>query len=140
MAALAADGAGGMITLPADVPLVTPGEIDAVLAAHGDAPAMSIVAARDEQGSNCIALSPPTAVPLRFGPGSFQPHLAAARRLGITPQVLKLPGLALDIDTPEDLEILAKSSGATRAQRYLRGKGIVERAQACGRLRSGVHK
>ncbi|MFQ6022683.1 MAG: 2-phospho-L-lactate guanylyltransferase [Acidiferrobacterales bacterium] len=138
--ALEADGIDGMITLPADVPLVTPDEIDTALAAHEDAPAMSIVPSRDEEGSNCIALSPPTAVPLRFGAGSFHPHLAAARRLGITPQVLKLPGLTLDIDTPNDLKTLCKSVGTTRAQRYLRERGIVERVQSCGRLRSAAHQ
>ena len=47
--------------------------------------------------------SPADAVPLRFGEDSFFPHLAAAKENGIEPVVLRLPRVALDIDTPGDL-------------------------------------
>ena len=62
-AVLAGEGVEGILTLPGDVPLVTAEEIEAVLdahgGAHGGAPAVSIVPARDGRGSNCIALTPP---------------------------------------------------------------------------------
>jgi 2-phospho-L-lactate guanylyltransferase len=45
-------------------------------------------------------------VPLRFGEDSFFPHLAAAKETGIEPVVLRLPRVALDIDTPGDLATL----------------------------------
>jgi len=64
---------------------------------------MTIVPARDEQVSNCIVLSPPTATPLRFGPNSYFPHLETARKLGVSLQTLKLSGIGLDIDAPVDL-------------------------------------
>ena len=40
-------------------------------------------------------MSPPDAVPLRFGEDSFFPHLAAAAARGIEPSVVRLPGIAL---------------------------------------------
>ena len=88
---------------------------------------MTIVPARDELGSNCIALSPPTAAPLRFGPNSYFPHLETARKLGLALQTPKLPGLGLDIDTPEDLLELSRQTVRTRAQEYLLKRNIVER-------------
>ena len=43
-----------VLTIPGDVPLVLPQDIRSVLAAHGGSPAMTIVPARDYQGSNCV--------------------------------------------------------------------------------------
>ncbi len=124
---LAAEGAGALLTVPGDVPLVTSAEIEAVLAAHQAAPAVTIVPARDEAGSNCIVCSPPDAMPFRFGEDSFFPHLDAARRQGIEPSVLHLPGLGLDIDTGEDLAMLLARPGQSRAQAYVHSSGIAAR-------------
>jgi 2-phospho-L-lactate guanylyltransferase len=104
-----------MLTLPGDLPLVTAGEIDTLIAAHGPAPAFTIASAHDELGSNAILMSPPDAVPLRFGENSFFPHLAAARAGGIEPCVLHLPGIAFDIDNPQDLHHFAQLGSNTRA-------------------------
>jgi 2-phospho-L-lactate guanylyltransferase len=104
---LQAEGRAGMLTLPGDVPLVTPAEIAALIAAHRPAPAFTIAPSRDERGSNAVLCSPPEAVPLRFGADSFFPHLEAAAARGIRPTVRRLPGLALDIDTPADLAAFA---------------------------------
>lgn len=124
---LAAEGKAGLLTVPGDVPLVTRGEIEAVLAAHGAAPAVTIVPARDEAGSNCIACSPPDAMPFRFGEDSFFPHLDAARRQGMEPRILHLPGLGLDIDTAADLTMLLARPGQSRAQAYVHSSGIAAR-------------
>jgi 2-phospho-L-lactate guanylyltransferase len=116
---LAAEGCASMLTVPGDVPLVTPAEITQLLAAHHPAPAFTIVPSRDERGSNAIICSPPDAVPLRFGDDSFFPHLQAAEACGIRPTVLRLPGIALDVDTPEDLAALTLVPSATRAHALL---------------------
>ena len=101
---LAGEGVAGILTLPGDIPATTSAEIDAALAAHGPAPAFTIVPAHDEQGSNTVIVSPPLAVTLRFGDNSYFPHLDAARAAGIEPTVVRLPGIAMDIDHPVDLD------------------------------------
>ena len=116
---LAAEGRAGMLTLPADIPLVTPAEIAGVLAAHPPAPSFTIVPSHDERGSNAIACSPPDVVPLRFGDDSFYPHLQAAEVCGIRPTVLHLPGIALDIDNPEDVESFMRIDASTRTRSVL---------------------
>lgn len=121
---LVAEGAHGMLTVPGDVPLVTPAEIAALIAAHGAAPAFTIAPSRDERGSNAVLLSPPDAVPLSFGDDSFRPHLAAAASRGIKPAVIRLSGLALDIDTPEDLAAFAGVRAPTHAGALLAGIGL----------------
>jgi 2-phospho-L-lactate guanylyltransferase len=109
---LTEEGAAGILTLPGDIPAITSNELESALAAHRPAPSFTIVPAHDEQGSNCIILSPPNAVPLRFGDNSYHPHLAAARALGIEPTILRLPGIGMDIDHPADLTALMAMPGA----------------------------
>jgi len=116
---LAAEGRDGMLTVPGDIPLVTASEVGRLVAAHRPAPSFTIVPSHDEGGSNAIVLSPPNAVPLRFGVDSFFPHLRAAEARGIRPTVLRLPGIALDIDNPEDLAAFALQPSPTRTRAFL---------------------
>jgi 2-phospho-L-lactate guanylyltransferase len=116
---LIAGGCGTMLTLPGDLPLITAVEIEALIAAHGAAPAFTIAPAHDRLGSNGIIMSPPQAVPLRFGENSFFPHLAAARAQGIEPRVIDLPGFAFDVDNPQDLYHFAQLGMQTRAGRLI---------------------
>jgi 2-phospho-L-lactate/phosphoenolpyruvate guanylyltransferase len=112
---LVAQGRRALLTLPGDLPLITAAEIEQLIAAHGPAPAFTIAPAHDDLGSNAILMSPPQAVPLRFGEDSFFPHLAAARAQGIEPCVVRLPGIAFDIDNPQDLHHFARLGSTTRA-------------------------
>ena len=110
-----------MLTLPGDIPLVTPAEIEQLLAAHLPAPSFTIVPSHDERGSNAIACSPPDAVPLRFGENSFYPHLAGAEACGIGPNVLHLPGIALDIDNPDDVVSFMRTESRDPSRAVTRG-------------------
>ena len=108
----------GMLTVPADIPLVQQEDIRALLGAHRSSidaggRAFTIVPAHDQRGSNAVACSPADAVALRFGEDSFFPHLAVAKENGIEPVVLRLPRIARDIDTPEDLAALIAAGPST---------------------------
>ena len=119
--ALAVRGAGALLQVPGDIPRVTSEEIEAVIAAHAPAPAVTIAPSRDHRGSNAVLCSPPDMFPFRFGDDSFFPHLATARAIGIEPTVVERPGIGLDIDTPDDLEAFLASPSDTRAYRLLSG-------------------
>lgn len=115
------EGRQAMLALPGDIPRVTAGEIATVIASRQPGPSLSIVPAHDERGSNAVLCSPPLVMPLRFGDDSFLPHLAAARALGIEPTVLRLPGIGLDIDQPNDVHAFLRATPpmATLALRSL---------------------
>ena len=115
---LARNGAA-MLTLPGDVPLVTPADIGEIVAAHRRTPGFVIVPARDELGSNAILCTPPDRVPLRFGSNSYFPHLDAARAHGVEPVTVRLPRIALDIDEPEDLAAFMAVPSSTRARQLV---------------------
>lgn len=112
-------GATAILVLPADVPLVTPAEIDILATTGGTNTALVIAPARDG-GTNGLYLNPPTGIPFQFGPNSRTRHLEAATARGIETHERHLPGLALDIDHADDLVRLAEAPGATAAQHILR--------------------
>lgn len=122
---LARDGCDGMLTVPGDVPCITAAEISTLIRAHGAGRAFSIVPAHDRHGSNAILITPPDAVPVAFGDDSYIPHLEAARRCGIEPTIVELPGIALDIDTAADLEKLLGRNLPAHTRDYLMARGIV---------------
>ncbi len=103
-----AEGVDVMIFLPGDTPLVNAEELEVVLdgIGHSDQPELLIVPAADLGGSNCMVCSPPDCMTFGFGEDSFRRHLKLARERGIEPMVAKLPGIGLDIDTPDDLQTL----------------------------------
>ena len=124
-----------MLALPGDIPLVQPDDIRQIIFAHRNAAdrerrGFTIVPARDGRGSNAVLCAPAGAVPLAFGDDSFAPHLAAARARGIEPCVLRLPGIALDVDTPEDLALLMAAPARTRAHALLQHWRLEERVRA----------
>lgn len=114
-----AEGVAVFATIPGDVPCVTAHEIDALLDAAAASPAVVLAASRSGIGTNGVALAPPDAMPLRFGEPSFQQHAAAAKARGLTPRLLDLPGLALDVDGPEDLRAVLAEGGATVSGRLV---------------------
>ncbi len=123
---LAAEGKGGMLTVPGDIPRLTAAEVDAVVSSCAAPPAFTIVPAHDELGSNAVLCAPPLAVPLRFGDDSYFPHLIAARRQGIEPMIVRLPGISLDMDHPADLRafVSARPRMPTRTLALLEEFGL----------------
>lgn len=130
---LVAEGVDNMLFLPGDVPLVSADELEAMLdgfAADGK-PAFTIAPASDLGGSNCVACHPPDCIRFGFGEDSFRRHIDRARERGIDPAVLKLPGVGLDVDTPDDLEQLVQrliaADDESNTFRYLRESGLLEK-------------
>jgi 2-phospho-L-lactate guanylyltransferase len=124
---LAAEGRGGMLQLPGDIPLVGADEISLVLALRRASPSFTIVPSHDDFGSNAVLVCPPTAVPLTFGDDSFYPHLRAAQACGISPLIVRQHGISLDIDRPEDIWAFAQLRSRTHAQAYLERHGLTRR-------------
>ncbi|HEU0304543.1 MAG TPA: 2-phospho-L-lactate guanylyltransferase [Gaiellaceae bacterium] len=86
----------------ADLPLLTPDDVRMLVSATPEC-GLAIARATDG-GTNAVSMRPPGRVPTHFGePGSAEVHERAAWLVGGDAHVLELPGLAFDIDTPEDL-------------------------------------
>ncbi len=125
-----ARGARALLTVPGDLPAISPGEVETMLDTLGSSPSAVLVPSRDGQGTNGVLLTPPDALPLRFGEPSFENHLALARRLNLPTTVLHLCGIGLDIDRPNDLLAFLASPGDTRTYRELTAWGVTSRLKA----------
>lgn len=98
------------LILPADVPLVTAGEIGTLLAhgPGGERPGVVITPSHDGGGTNALVLTDRDVMGPSFGTDSFKRHLELAEALHQNPRVVCLPGLGFDIDTPDDLRRLSQ--------------------------------
>lgn len=132
VAELGDEGADSVLCLPADLPLLAPEDVQAVLDALRPAPSVVLAPSRDEGGTNAIAMAPPDLLGLMFGPDSFRRHCGEAKKAGLNPTVLRRPGLALDIDTVDDLRWLIAQGARGRTGAYLERSGIIRRIGTCG--------
>ncbi len=98
-----AGGASRVVFIAADLPRITPREVESL--AGVPTGTVAIAPDRHGTGTNAIALPLPQALGFTFayGPDSFARHDAEAFRLGLDIEVIGSPGLACDVDVPEDL-------------------------------------
>jgi 2-phospho-L-lactate guanylyltransferase len=110
-------GATTAILAPIDVPLVASADFECLAASVR--PGLVIVPSADGTGTNALVRTPPDVIESRFGPGSFRAHLEQARGKGVAADVLRVPALMFDIDTPEDVAELLARAPECRAARFL---------------------
>ena len=110
-ALLAAEGADEILVLPADLPLVAPADVDAIIA-RGRASGFAVAGDCAATGTNALFLRARAPIAFRFGADSLGRHLAEAHRAGFPAVLADSPGLAFDVDTPEDFERLLASGDA----------------------------
>jgi 2-phospho-L-lactate/phosphoenolpyruvate guanylyltransferase len=118
-------GAGCVVLLPIDCPLLAPRELERLLTGMPER-YVAIVPDRHGTGTNALALAPPEAIEPSFGEGSCARHVAAAREAGVPFNVEELPSLALDLDTPADVVALTMEleRNPGRAKRTAKALGI----------------
>ncbi|MHB8811977.1 MAG: 2-phospho-L-lactate guanylyltransferase [Steroidobacteraceae bacterium] len=95
------NGAERLLIVHADLPLLEPEEVTALVEAS-KASGLALAPDRHGRGTNALCLSWPPAVGFEFGPDSFRRHVAQATARGLSPAVVRLPGLAFDLDEPGD--------------------------------------
>jgi 2-phospho-L-lactate guanylyltransferase len=115
-------GASTVLLVPIDVPTVTPTDFSRLAASAR--PGLTIVPSSDGTGTNALVRTPPDCIESRFGPGSFRAHLDQALLKGLPADVLRLPGLMFDIDTPEDVAELLAGSYECEVSSFLRAACI----------------
>ncbi len=116
------NGVGWTMVIPADIPLIQAWELEEILK-RAPPEGSVLVPADDGRGTNAAFRRPADLFPLRFGNDSFKPHHAAAKATGKACVVMNLPGVALDVDNPADLQQLISRPGNTRAQQMARELG-----------------
>lgn len=99
-------GAQSVLILPADLPKINADSIQTMIRMGKRTPYIVIAPDRRREGTNGLLISPAGLIDYQFGPGSFLRHYQQAKRYNINVVVCELPELALDLDLPEDLDLL----------------------------------
>ncbi len=97
---------GAILILPADLPLITAEDIRTLIGRAGEPPAVVIAPDRHGTGTNALLISPSGLIEYDFGENSFQRHCQRAKEAGARLEIVNLPSLGLDLDLPEDLELV----------------------------------
>jgi 2-phospho-L-lactate/phosphoenolpyruvate guanylyltransferase len=98
-----------VLMLPGDLPLISPAALTEILAVEIIEPGIAVVPDRQRVGTNALLCSPPRALTPDFGGHSFDRHLARAAAAGVKATVFESKALSLDLDCPDDLDILRRS-------------------------------
>ena len=117
------------LTIPGDVPAVTPQELTDLCTYR---PEIEVVLAPDRErlGTNGLRLVPPHAITLRFGEDSFSLHQAEARRANRSFEVRDVEGLRYDLDRPDDVVAFMQLSRDTATRRLLQELVAADRVLA----------
>lgn len=99
----------GVLIVPADLPLVTAEDLAQLINISKRQPVVAIAPDRHMQGTNALLVCPPGLIRYSFGVGSFERHCELARAAGARLEIVEQPGLALDLDIPEDLDLVRTS-------------------------------
>lgn len=106
-------GVSAVLILPADLPLLKVEDVHQIVASAHEPPVVVIAPDRHQQGTNALLTAPPGVIPYDFGPDSYSRHLELAEQAGAEVEILDLPNLSLDLDKPEDLELLQAGMDAS---------------------------
>jgi 2-phospho-L-lactate/phosphoenolpyruvate guanylyltransferase len=111
--ALLEEGIERALLVPGDCPLMSKEDLNALIGHPAGERSVLIVPDRHGTGTNALLLTPPDVLAPSFGPDSRRRHLADAGTAGVPAEVVELDSLALDVDTPEDLEALRRKLAET---------------------------
>jgi 2-phospho-L-lactate guanylyltransferase (CobY/MobA/RfbA family) len=74
---------------------------------HAVKPPVVVVAPdRHKRGTNALVISPAGLIEYDFGENSFKRHCERAKSAGARLEIVDLPSLGLDLDVPEDFELV----------------------------------
>jgi len=99
----------GVLIVPADLPLIPPEDVRVMLERATNPPVVVVAPDRRREGTNALLVCPTGLIEYEYGPGSFQRHCRRAIQAGARLEVCDLPSIALDMDLPEDLELVSET-------------------------------
>lgn len=99
-----AAGAGAALIMHGDLAFLTPADVRALVAHSSNCTRLVIAPAESDGGTNALLVPRGMLVGPHFGPDSFARHRAAFHTANLPVVEVVRPGLALDLDTPTDLD------------------------------------
>ena len=102
----------GVLIIPSDLPMISKEDVSAMLDMVKDPPVVVVAPDRKKEGTNALLVCPVGLIEYDYGPNSFERHCLAAEAAGARLEICELSSLALDMDVPEDLELVSDELGS----------------------------
>lgn len=118
-AIVARDADALLCALPADLPLLAPGELEAA-AARAVQGTCVLVPAHDGEGTGAVIAPAAAELAFAFGSDSLQCHCRAVAQAGLEALIVPSPGLSHDVDSAADLAEAARLAPASRTAAFVR--------------------
>jgi 2-phospho-L-lactate guanylyltransferase len=112
-----------ILILLADIPLITPRDVDTLIEMICEEPVTVMAPSRREDGTNALLQKPPNIFPTKYGKNSFNIHKQMATASGAQLKIFRSPTIALDIDTVEDLKF-CEQAPHTKTYKFFMDNGI----------------
>lgn len=116
---LKAQGVKIMLTLPADLPLLSADDVESFCALMNSENEVVLSPAANDGGTNAIACDTNCAMRFHFGEDSFQKHRESILAVDARPIISTANGFRLDVDRPEDLFEFLKTPSTTYSYELL---------------------
>jgi 2-phospho-L-lactate guanylyltransferase len=101
-------GVSAVLILPADLPLISQADVEQLISLAADPPVVVVAPDRHGTGTNALLSAPPGLIEYDFGPDSYIRHKERAAAAGARLEVCQLASFELDVDDPEDLQLMAE--------------------------------
>jgi 2-phospho-L-lactate guanylyltransferase len=102
----------GVLIIPSDLPMISKEDVSAMLEMVKDPPVVVVAPDRKKEGTNALLVCPVGLIEYDYGPNSFERHCVSAKEAGARLEICELPSLALDMDVPEDLDLVSDELGS----------------------------
>jgi 2-phospho-L-lactate guanylyltransferase len=106
----------GVLIIPSDLPMISKEDVSAMLEMVKEPPVVIVAPDRKKEGTNALLVCPVGLIEYDYGPNSFERHCLRAHEAGARLEICELPSLALDMDVPEDLDLVSEELGSWSMQ------------------------
>lgn len=100
----------GVLIVPADLPLLTPQDVESFLKQRTEPPMIVISPDLRRKGTNMLLIDPADLITFSYGQDSFEKHRDLAKSKGAKVITYENERIALDLDVPEDYELLSSKA------------------------------
>jgi len=108
-----------VLIVHADLPLLAPYDVDSLVRHAGNC-SLALAPSKDGMGTNAILMRSPNMIQLAFGKRSFRRHELFARQVNLPYRVIRIHGIAFDIDDEQDLDELVKHYANRQTRRVMK--------------------
>lgn len=109
-----------VLIIPADVPLITAKDIDALIKLAKKKSGIIITPSQRRDGTNAFYQQPPNLFQVWYGPNSFQKNINLILKKHLPYFIFEHPAFALDIDLKEDLINLQQMNSNSNTSRFVK--------------------